>query len=77
MSFTKFLKNIWAMLEGLLYFLVSVALFPPYAIILENKSEALGRKSIILRMHLAIRKSSENIDPWKNMDGMLLEKWGI
>ena len=44
-------------------FLVSAALFLSFALILENKSEALSRKSVILRVQLAIRKSFENITP--------------
>ena len=31
--------------------------------IFENKSECLGIKSSVLREHLAIQRSSENIDP--------------
>ena len=59
-------------------FLVSAALFAPFVIILENKSEALCKKPLILRVQLAIRKSyTENIDPQKIMDGIFLEKWGI
>ena len=41
--------------------LVSVALSLPST--LEKKSDALGIKSLILRVHLAIQRSSENIDP--------------
>ena len=44
-------------------FLVSAALFLSFALILENKSEALSRKSVILRVQIAIRKSFENITP--------------
>ena len=42
----------------LVVYLVSITLFPPCAIILENKSEALGIKSLTLRVRLAIRRSS-------------------
>ena len=57
--------------------LISAALFPPEAIILESKSEAQSIKLYDLRGHLAIQRSSENIDPWKTVDGILLDKWGI
>ena len=57
--------------------LISAALFPPEAIILESKSEAQGIKSYVLRGHLAIQRSSENIDPEEIVDGILLDKWGI
>ena len=43
-------------------FLASDTLFPPFAVIPENKSEAVGRKSLFLTVQLAIRKGSENID---------------
>ena len=76
-SFTKFLKNIWVTMKGLFSCLVRVALLSPCAIILENKSEALGIKSLVLREHLVIRRSSENIGPEENVDGILLDKWGI
>ena len=33
-------------------------------------------KSLILRVHLTIRRSSENIEPQKIVDVMLLDKWG-
>ena len=57
--------------------LISVVLLPPCVIILENKSDALGIKSLILIVQLISRRSSENIDPYKIVDGILLEKWGI
>ena len=41
--------------------LVGVALFPLCAIILENKLNDLGIKSLIFRVHLAIRRGSENL----------------
>ena len=53
------------------------AQFPPCATILENKSKALGIKLSFLREHLAIQRSSENIDPEEIVDGILLDKWGI
>ena len=49
----------------------SAALFPPCAIIFENKSESLGITSSVLREHLAIRRSSENIEPEEIVDGIL------
>ena len=52
-------------------------LYPPGAIIFENKSESLGIKSSVLREHLAIQRSSENIDPEEIIDGILLDKRGI
>ena len=64
-------------MKGLFSCLVSVALLPPCAIILEIKSEALGTKSLVLREHLVIRGSSENIGPEETLDGILLDKWGI
>ena len=63
MSFTKFLKNSWVMMNGFFSYLGSVALFPPGAIICENESDALVVKSLIYRVHLAIRGSSENMEP--------------
>ena len=42
--------------------------------ILESKSEAQGIKSYVLRGHLAIQRSSENIDPEEIVDGILLDK---
>ena len=72
MNFTKFLKNRWVTIKSFFSCLISVALFPSYAVILENISDALGIKSLILRVHLAMRRSSENIDPQKIVDGMLL-----
>ena len=57
--------------------LFSVALLPPCAIILESKSNALGIKSLIFRVHLATRTSFENTDPQKIADGILLHKQGI
>ena len=45
--------------------------------IFENKSECLGIKSSVLREHLAIQRSSENIDPEEIVDSILLDKWGI
>ena len=59
----NFTKNLGKFGRPFLVFLASAALFPPFAIIPENKSEAVGRKSLFLRLQLAIRKSSENIDP--------------
>ena len=38
--------------------------------------KAQGIKSYVLRGHLAIQKSSENIDLEEIVDGILLEKWG-
>ena len=49
--------------------LVCVALIPPCDINLENKTVALCIKSLTLRLHIAIQWSSENIDPWKIVDG--------
>ena len=63
MSFTKFLEKIWATLDDLFSFLARAALFPPFAIIPGNKSQAVGRKSLFLRVQLAIQKSSTNISP--------------
>ena len=38
-------------------------IIPPCTIIFENKSDAIGIRSLILfRVHRAIRRSSENID---------------
>ena len=48
---------------ALFNFLASAALFPPFAIIPENKSQAVGRNSLFLRVQLAIRKNSKNISP--------------
>ena len=42
--------------------MTSVTLFPPCTIILENKSDPRGIKSLIFKVHLAIRRSSENTD---------------
>ena len=53
------------------------ALFPPGAIIFENKSESLGIKPSFLKEHLAIRRSSENIDPEEIVDSILLDKRAI
>ena len=75
MSFAKFLKNICG--KTVFSCLVRVALFPSCTIILENKLEALGTQFLVLREHLAILRSSENIDPEAIVDGMLLDKWGI
>ena len=44
-------------------FLVSVSLFPPCVIILEDISDALGIKSLILKVHLGMRRRSKNTDP--------------
>ena len=44
--------------------LVSVALFPLFAIIFENKSDVLGIKSLILRVHLAIFYFDVKIQKW-------------
>ena len=55
----------WIALFGCL---VNVALFPPCVIIFENKSDALSIKLLILRVHLAIQRGSENIDPQKIVD---------
>ena len=57
--------------------LVSARLFPPCAIIYENKSEALVIKLSVLRKNLAIQRSSKNVDPEEIVDGILLDKWGI
>lgn len=54
MSFTKFLKISQVAMKGFFSFLVSVDLFLPYVIILENKSDAVGIKSLILRKHRAL-----------------------
>ena len=64
-------------MKDLFSYFVSFALFLPVTIILENKSGALGVKSFILRVHLAIRRSSEKIDPQKIADVILLDKWEI
>ena len=45
--------------------------------IFENKSECLGIKSSVLSEHLAIQRSSENIDPEEIVDGILLDKRAI
>ena len=63
MSFTKILKISQVAMKGFFSCLVSVDLFLPYVIILENKSDAVGIKSLILRKHRALRRSSENINP--------------
>ena len=63
-------------MKGIFCCLVS-ALFPPCAIILENESDALDIKWLIIRLHLAIPKSSEKTDPYKFVDSILLDKWGI
>ena len=34
-------------------------------------------KSYVVRGHLAIQRSSENVDPEEIVDGILLNKWGI
>ena len=44
---------------------------------MENKSDAAGIKPLILREHLAMRRSSENIDAESIFDGILLDIWGI
>ena len=59
----NFWKTIGQRWKVFFSFLVGAALFPPFSLILENKSEAAGRKSLILKAQLAIRKSFENIDP--------------
>ena len=64
-------------MKKILLQLVSAVLFPPQTIILESKSEAQGIKSYVLRGHLAIQRSSENIDLEEILDGILLDKWGI
>ena len=51
------------MMNGVFSYLVSVAPFPPCAIIRENESDALVVKSLIYRVHLAIGGSSENMEP--------------
>ena len=77
MSFTKFLKNSRVTIKGIFkLFGCLVVLFPPCAIILENKSDAQGMKSLLLRMYLVTRRTPENIDT-ENLDGILLDKWGI
>ena len=45
--------------------------------IFENKSECLGIKSSVLREHLAIQRSSENMDSEEIVDGILLDKRAI
>ena len=40
-------------------------------------NQTLGIKSSVLREHLAIQKSSENIDPEEIVDGILLDKRAI
>ena len=55
----------------------SAALFPPCAIIFENKLVSLGIKSSVLREHLAIGRRSENIDPEETADGIMLDKRAI
>ena len=66
-TFLWILPNFWIIFgqrwKDVFSSLVSAALFPPFVIILENKLDALGRKSLILRVQLAIQKSSENMDP--------------
>ena len=57
--------------------LVSAVLFLACAIILENKSDALGIKLLILQVHLPIQRSSGNIDPQKIVDCILLENCGM
>ena len=64
-------------MKKILLQLVSAVLFPPQTIILESKSEAQGIKSYVLRGHLAIQRSSENIDLEEIVDGILHDKWGI
>ena len=59
MRLTKFFKIIWVTIKG--PFLVSFALFPSYAIILENKLDALSIKLLIIRVNLATGRSSENL----------------
>ena len=51
--------------------------FPYCIVILEKKSETLGIKFLVLREPLAIRRSSEIIDPEEIVDGILLGKRGI
>ena len=64
MSYTKFLKRSWVTMKVFFFgCLVIDCLFPPCAIILENKSDALGINSSIPTVNLAIRRSSKNIDP--------------
>ena len=41
---------------------------------MKKKSESLGIKSSVLPEHLAIRRSSANIDPEQIVDGTLLDK---
>ena len=50
--------------------LVSAALFPHCAIILENKLETLVTKSSVLRDPVTIWRSSEYIDPEEIVDGI-------
>ena len=40
-------------------------------------NQTLGIKSSVLREHLAIQRSSENIDPEEIVDGILLDKRAI
>ena len=44
-------------------FSASAALFRPFAIIPEKKSQAVGRNSLFLRIQLAIQKNSKNMSP--------------
>ena len=40
-------------------------------------NQTLGIKSSVLREHLAVQRSSENIDPEEIVDGILLDKRAI
>ena len=68
-------KTFWYRRKFFFSCLVSATLFPPEAIILESKLEAQSIKFYVLRGHLAVQRSSENIDPGKTVDGILLDKW--
>ena len=62
------------MIKGCFWLLLSVALIPPCAIIPEIKLDTIGSKSLILRLHFVIQRSSENIDPYIILDSIFLEK---
>ena len=48
-----------------------------YLYLLKIKSDALGIKSLVLIVHLAVQRSSKNIHTKKIVHGILLEKWRI
>ena len=80
-SFSSIIPDFWKTFaqrwKAFFSCLGSVALFPPCAIIFENKPESLGITSSVLREYLAIRRSSKNIDPEEIVDGILLDKRAI